>query len=180
MMESTRKFGRLAGLVGLAALVVASAPAAAQTAVEHPTFSKDIAPILQRSCQKCHRPNALAPMPLISYEDVRPWARAIKYRTGLRDQMGVMPPWYIEKDIGIQEFKDDWSLSDAEIEMIAPLGRQRRAAGQSRRHADPARRSSTWTSGSSGSPISSSPRPRSRSRARRRTGGAPSAWWRAA
>ena len=119
MMESTRKFGRLAGLVGLAALVVASSPAAAQTAVEEPTFSKDIAPILQRSCQKCHRPNALAPMPLISYEDVRPWARAIKYRTGLRDQMGVMPPWYIEKDIGIQEFKDDWSLSDAEIETIA-------------------------------------------------------------
>ena len=119
MTQSTRKFSRLAGLVGLAALVVASAPAAAQTVAEHPTFSKDIAPILQRSCQKCHRPNALAPMSLITYEDTRPWARAIKYRTGLRDKMGVMPPWYIEKDIGIQEFKDDWSLSDAEIETIA-------------------------------------------------------------
>ena len=119
MMDSTRKFSRLASLVGLAALALASAPVAAQTAVEHPTFTKDIAPILQRSCQKCHRPNALAPMSLISYEDVRPWARAIKYRTGLRDQMGVMPPWYIEKDIGIQEFKDDWSLSDAEIDTIA-------------------------------------------------------------
>ena len=58
-------------------------------------------------------------MPLISYEDVRPWARSIKQRTGLRNRMGVMPPWYIEKDIGIQRFKDDWSLSDAEIATIA-------------------------------------------------------------
>ena len=107
-------------LVGLAAIVLVATPvtAAGQTAME-PTFTKDIAPILQRSCQKCHRPDSLAPMSLISYEDTRPWARAIKYRTGLRDKMGVMPPWYIEKDIGIQEFKDDWSLSDAEIAAIA-------------------------------------------------------------
>jgi len=42
------------------------------------TFTKDIAPILQRSCQKCHRPNSLAPMSLITYEEVRPWARSIK------------------------------------------------------------------------------------------------------
>jgi len=83
------------------------------------TFTKDIAPILQRSCQKCHRPNSLAPMSLITYEEVRPWARSIKQRTGLRNQMGVMPPWYIEKDIGIQRFKDDWSLSDDEIAAIA-------------------------------------------------------------
>ncbi|SVD91220.1 uncharacterized protein METZ01_LOCUS444074, partial [marine metagenome] len=47
------------------------------------------------------------------------WARSIKQRTGLRNRMGVMPPWYIEKDIGIQQFKDDWSLSDAEISAIA-------------------------------------------------------------
>ena len=92
---------------------------AAEAAPDDPTFSRDIAPILQRSCQKCHRPNALAPMSLITYEDVRPWARAMKYRTGLRDKPGVMPPWYIEKNIGIQDFKDDWSLSDDEIATIA-------------------------------------------------------------
>ena len=115
------KTSKLAGLLGLAALVVAASPhsAAAQAAPDEPTFSRDIAPILQRSCQKCHRPQALAPMSLISYEEVRPWARAIKYRTGLRDKPGVMPPWYIEKNIGIQKFKDDWSLSDAEIATIA-------------------------------------------------------------
>ena len=108
------------GLIAGAAVwvVVAPVPAAGQ-APEHPTFTKDIAPILQRSCQKCHRPNALAPMSLITYEDVRPWARSIKHRTGLRNKMGVMPPWYIERDIGIQRFKDDWSLSDDEIATIA-------------------------------------------------------------
>src|SRR5579864_7352569 len=79
------------------------------------TFSKDIAPILQRSCQNCHQPNATAPMSLISYKDVRPWARSIKERTALRDKRGAMPPWFIEKNIGIQHYKNDPSLSDLEI-----------------------------------------------------------------
>jgi hypothetical protein len=83
------------------------------------TFTKDIAPILQRSCQNCHRPDGVAPMSLVSYEDVRPWARAIKQRTGIGPHAGVMPPWYIEKNIGIQKYKDDPSLSDLEIARIA-------------------------------------------------------------
>ena len=104
--------------------VMAALPAAGQVpepahATEQVTFTKDIAPILQRSCQKCHRPDSLAPMSLIDYEEVRPWARAMKYRTGLRDTMGVMPPWFIEKDIGIQQFKNDPSLSEDEIAKIA-------------------------------------------------------------
>jgi len=106
-------------IAGAAVWVVAAPLPAAGQAPAQPTFTKDIAPILQRSCQKCHRPNALAPMSLITYEEVRPWARSIKFRTGLRNKMGVMPPWYIEKDIGIQRFKDDWSLSDAEVATIA-------------------------------------------------------------
>jgi hypothetical protein len=83
------------------------------------TFTKDIAPILQRSCQNCHRPDGGAPMSLISYEEVRPWARAIKTRTGLGPRAGVMPPWFVEKNIGIQHFKDDPSLSEQEIAKIA-------------------------------------------------------------
>ena len=112
---------KLAGFCGLAAIItlLSPLPAAAGEVPDDPTFSRDIAPILQRSCQKCHRPSSLAPMSLISYDEVRPWARAIKYRTGLRDKPGVMPPWYIEKNIGIQRFKDDWSLSDDEIATIA-------------------------------------------------------------
>jgi mono/diheme cytochrome c family protein len=77
----------------------AAAPAAAQPEV---TFTKDIAPILQRSCQNCHRPGQVAPMSLLTYEDARPWAKSMKARTAIRDKMGAMPPWYIEKNIGIQ------------------------------------------------------------------------------
>jgi hypothetical protein len=93
------------------------------------TFAKDIAPILQRSCQSCHRPDGGAPMSFISYEEVRPWARVIKLRTAIRDRMGAMPPWYAEKDIGIQHYKQDPSLSDLELAKTqawadngAPLG----------------------------------------------------------
>ena len=106
----------LAGLVGLLAPVTLGAQSDGPATV---TFAKDIAPILQRSCQTCHRPASVAPMSLLTYEDVRPWARAIKMRTGLRSERGAMPPWFIEKDIGIQHYKNDPSLSEEEIEKIA-------------------------------------------------------------
>ena len=79
------------------------------------TFTKDVAPILQRSCQNCHRPGAIAPMSLLTYDDVRPWARAIKEKVSKRQ----MPPWYIDHNIGISAFKDDPSLSDREIATIS-------------------------------------------------------------
>ena len=83
------------------------------------TFTKDVAPIIQRSCEGCHRADGVAPMSLSTYEDARPWARAIKQRTGIGPKAGVMPPWYVEKNIGIQQFHNDPSLSDAEIAMLA-------------------------------------------------------------
>src|SRR5262245_59713687 len=83
------------------------------------TFTRDIAPILQRSCQSCHRPNSLAPMSLMTYEEARPYAASIKRRTAIRSRQGTMPPWYIEKDIGIQHYKNDISLSDADVAKIA-------------------------------------------------------------
>lgn len=61
----------------------------------------------------------MAPMSLLTYEEVRPWARSIKQRTALRNRTGVMPPWFIEKDVGIQRYQDDPSLSEAEIALIA-------------------------------------------------------------
>jgi hypothetical protein len=89
------------------------------------TFAKDVAPILQRSCQNCHRPGAIAPMSLLTYQDARPWAKAIKQKVAARE----MPPWYIDRHIGISRFKDDPSLTDAEIATIskwadagAPMG----------------------------------------------------------
>ena len=104
---------------GATILLPMQLPAAKETPLGEVTFSRDIAPILQRSCQNCHQPNSVAPMSLITYKDVRPWARAMKARTAMRDKAGVMPPWYVEKNIGIQHFKNDPSLSDLEIAKIA-------------------------------------------------------------
>src|SRR5678815_2054720 len=101
-----------------AAVVLVPLSASAQTGPPV-TFSKDIAPILQRSCQQCHRPGSVAPMSLITYEESRPYARSMKARTALREKRGAMPPWYIEKNVGIQRFKDDFSLTDEEIAKIA-------------------------------------------------------------
>ena len=103
----------------IAGVVTPLAVKAEQQAAPEVTFTKDIAPILQRSCQNCHRPGQVAPMSLLTYEDARPWARSMKQRTGLRDKAGVMPPWYIEKNIGIQHYKNDPSLSDEEVAQIA-------------------------------------------------------------
>ncbi|HVQ15345.1 MAG TPA: hypothetical protein VMS40_17200 [Vicinamibacterales bacterium] len=100
-------------------VVIAAGTAQAAGAPAEPTFTKDIAPVLQRSCQNCHRPDGVAPMALVTYEDVRPWARAIKQRTGIGPRAGVMPPWYVEKNLGIQKFHNDPSLSDDEIATIA-------------------------------------------------------------
>ena len=90
----------------------AQAPALPAAAV---TFTKDIAPILQRSCQGCHHADGVAPMSLVTYDEVRPWARAMKTRTALRSQRGAMPPFFVEKNIGIQKFKHDPSLTEEQI-----------------------------------------------------------------
>src|SRR5262245_52695443 len=112
------------GLAALAATAMAAATglhlqAAPGDVPSAPTFARDIAPILQRSCQNCHRPDGVAPMPLVTYEEVRPFARAIRQRTSIGPHRGVMLPWYIEKNIGIQKYKNDPSLSDVEIATIA-------------------------------------------------------------
>jgi len=106
-------------LSAAAALVMPHAVGAQQPAVGNVTFAKDIAPILQRSCQNCHRPDGVAPMSLVTYEEVRPYARAINQRTHIGPRKGVMPPWYVEKNIGIQHYKDDPSLSELELAKIA-------------------------------------------------------------
>ncbi|MGH9140827.1 MAG: hypothetical protein ACRD2I_06760, partial [Vicinamibacterales bacterium] len=84
----------LVALVGFAAPRAVRAEQAAAVRGEV-TFTKDVAPILQRSCENCHRADGVAPMSLSTYEDARPWARAIKQRTGIGPKAGVMPPWYV-------------------------------------------------------------------------------------
>src|SRR6266581_8340625 len=102
---------RLVSVFVVFAFVQYSAAAAAEST---PTFSKDVAPVLYKNCAICHRPGDIAPMPLLTYEQVRPWAKAIKQNVVLRN----MPPWHIDPNIGIHEFSNSVALSDAEIATI--------------------------------------------------------------
>jgi len=78
------------------------------------TFSRDVAPILQQKCEACHRNGQMAPMSLVTFEEVRPWARAIQRKVVARE----MPPWHMDKTVGIQDFENDISLSDDQIATI--------------------------------------------------------------
>src|SRR5881296_3154938 len=119
---------RIVGLAALALGVILTSPLwisareAADTAV---TFTKDVAPIFQEKCQACHRLDSMAPMSLVTYEETRPWAKAIRQRVITRQ----MPPWHIDPTVGVQKFKNDMSLTQDQIDTIvrwvdtgAPLG----------------------------------------------------------
>jgi hypothetical protein len=115
-VTSPRRWIHVAAAVGFVWMGMVPTTVMAQGVADGPvTFTKHVAPIFQRSCQNCHRPGSIAPMSLLTYNDARPWARAIKLKTAARE----MPPWFIEKNVGIQRFKDDPSLSDQEIATIA-------------------------------------------------------------
>jgi mono/diheme cytochrome c family protein len=104
------------GTLALVTTVGAFAPAlatAADTAAK-PTYTKDIAPIFQEKCEACHRPDSIAPMSLRTYEEARPWARSIRARVESRQ----MPPWHIDRTVGIQSFKNDRSLSDEQVATV--------------------------------------------------------------
>ena len=86
----------------------------AQTAAQAVTYTKDVAPIFQNKCESCHRPDSIAPMSLTNFEEARPWARSIKDRVST----GNMPPWMIDKHVGIQHYKNDRSLNEKEVATI--------------------------------------------------------------
>jgi hypothetical protein len=102
------------GVAAVIAGTVLAVPRAAECADKKVTFSKDVAPIFQAKCQSCHEPGSIAPMPLMTYQDARPWAKSIQARVAARQ----MPPWHIEKSVGVQKFKNDMSLSDEQIDTI--------------------------------------------------------------
>jgi hypothetical protein len=77
------------------------------------TFNKDVLPILEKNCQTCHRPGEIGPMPLLTYEGVRPWAKSIKEAVLTKK----MPPWFADPQYG--HFMDDRRMSDAEIHTLA-------------------------------------------------------------
>src|SRR5689334_13524111 len=77
-----------------------------------PTFYRDVLPILQNRCQECHRAGEMAPMPLVTYRETRPWAKAIREATRTRK----MPPWFGDPCCG--KFANDRSLTAAEIDTL--------------------------------------------------------------
>jgi hypothetical protein len=96
------------GVTALAMLVVGAAAAPSSRV----TFNKDVLPILQRNCQTCHRPGEAAPMPLLTYDQARPWAKAIREEVVSRR----MPPWFADPDHG--KFSNERTLSQSDINTL--------------------------------------------------------------
>ena len=133
MKSGTRGFPQLGGGIlgmGLVLLVVGASLAVSPGSLtgqqaDGVTFTRDVAPILQAKCETCHREGSIGPRPWTTYEEVRPFAPLIRARVLNRE----MPPWPMDKTIGIQEFKNDISLDDDQIRTIvdwvdsgAPMG----------------------------------------------------------
>ena len=107
------RVSKTAAGVCAAVLLLGTVAVGAEAAEGVPTFSVDVAPILYENCVACHRPNHLAPMSLITYDDVRPWARAVKSKVVSRE----MPPW--GADSSVRAYRNDASLSQDEVDLIA-------------------------------------------------------------
>ena len=106
-----RKMSLLLTLSGMLSAAVA-APGDEKEAPKEVTYSKDVAPILEKHCTGCHRPNDMAPMPLMTYDEVLPFARMIRERVVQRK----MPPWHADAVFG--NFTNDLRMTDEEIATI--------------------------------------------------------------
>ena len=100
--------------IGISVLLLATAFRPQPVLGQEVTFAEDVAPILYESCVGCHRPGGMGPMSLLTYEIAAQYAPLIKFKVESR----IMPPWHIDKTVGIQDFKDDISLTDEEIATI--------------------------------------------------------------
>ena len=100
-------------LKSLTLTFAAALSATAATGSNPATFNKDLLPILQGKCQECHRSGEIGPMSLMTYDQVRPWAKAIKTAVLTKK----MPPWTADPHYG--KFSNDMSLSAAQVETIS-------------------------------------------------------------
>src|SRR5258706_16121733 len=96
----------------LGRLTLTIAWGAASLNVYAATFHKDVLPVLQKKCQSCHRPGEVAPMSFLTYQEVRPWAKAIKTAVLSRK----MPPWFADAKYG--HFQNERSLTEAETQTL--------------------------------------------------------------
>lgn len=106
---------KFAGTLGIVALVMCASLGLQRATAPAPalTFYKDVLPILQEHCQSCHRPGEVAPMPLVTNEQTRPWASAIAHEV----QMKMMPPWFADSRYG--RFANDPSLTEQQISTVS-------------------------------------------------------------
>jgi hypothetical protein len=109
-MKRIVKYGLIGSLLLVGLFVANGSGTASDSAAV--TFSRDVAPIIHKNCVSCHRPGEVAPMSLISYKEVRPWAKSIREKVAQRQ----MPPWLADRHHGT--FSNDPSLSQKEIETI--------------------------------------------------------------
>jgi hypothetical protein len=124
MTRSTSQWTSWTGLGGIALAsltVFAAQPVAAQqanaaatTQDRQVTWAEDVLPVFQAKCQDCHRPQSIAPMSLMTYQTAKKYASQIRYRVENR----IMPPWHINPHVGIQDFKNNGGLTDAQRNMI--------------------------------------------------------------
>jgi mono/diheme cytochrome c family protein len=115
-MVKSRLIKSFLAVAGLSAFALLTAAAASTDTAPPPpgktTFYKDVLPILQDHCQTCHRPGEVAPMSLLTYEDARPWAVAIKMAVTTKK----MPPWYADPQYG--HFANERKLTPEEIKTL--------------------------------------------------------------
>ena len=126
-------------VLAAAAPLTTSAVSAAVSA--SPTFNKDVLPILQKNCQECHRPGAIAPMSFLTFTETRPYARAIAKAVAGR----TMPPWFADPAVG--HFENAKVLSDAEIATIAAWAEKGAAEGNAKDRPAPVVFDDGWTIG---------------------------------
>ena len=119
--EILRKFVLLSGIGLTAGLILGNGawqtrPAGMDQVTgrgSRPTFYRDVLPILQSHCQNCHRPGEVAPMPLVTYAQTRPWAK----RMAAEVAMKMMPPWFADPRFG--HFANDSSLTEEQIAIFS-------------------------------------------------------------
>jgi mono/diheme cytochrome c family protein len=101
-----------AAALAITVLALTAIPAARTSRAATPTFSKDVAPVLFKNCASCHRPGDIAPMSLLTYENVRPWAKSIREKVAV----GTMPPWHATQAPGV--FSNDRRLNEKEKDTL--------------------------------------------------------------
>jgi hypothetical protein len=132
-----RTVGGIASVFAMALCLYAAALQKTPTP-STPTFYKDVLPILQDHCQSCHRPGEVAPMPLLTYEQTRPWARAMARSVEMR----MMPPWFADPQYG--HFANDASLTDQQVSSIVAWAQAGAPAGDPRDAPAPRKWAQGW------------------------------------